>query len=196
MSKRLPEHQIHDQFLNRWSPRAYTGEAIDDTTLFSLFEAARWAPSGSNSQPWRFIYVKNDSPAWRDFTGLLKDANAVWAPKAAALVLLLSRKTWVSPADGSVKPANNHSFDAGAAWAHLSLQAVSLGWHTRAMGGYDKEAARKLLSIPDDYHLEVLIAIGRQAPAESLPAHLQEREQPSLRKPLNELIADSKFDFV
>lgn len=195
LEQRIPEYPIAEQFITRWSPRSYSGETIDDSTLFSLFEAARWAPSGSNSQPWRFIYAKQGSPEWPTFISFLKDNNAIWTPKAAALVILLSKKTYIPAAETAPKTARNHSFDAGAAWAHLSLQALALGWHTRAMGGYDKEKARATLGIPDDYHLEVTIAIGRRAALESLPEALRAREKPSQRKPLGALVAQGKFDF-
>lgn len=195
MTTRTPEYPIADQFIARWSPRAYTGETIPDETLFSLFEAARWAPSGSNSQPWRFIYAKNGSSAWPVFVSFLKDNNAVWAPNASALVLILSKKTFTPAGETEARPARNHSFDSGAAWAHLSLQALALGWHTRAMGGYDKEKARAVLGIPDDYHLEVTVAIGRKAAIDTLPEHLQAREKLTQRKPLSELVSEGKFAF-
>ncbi|KAF0815165.1 malonic semialdehyde reductase RutE [Andreprevotia sp. IGB-42] len=195
MSQRTPAYPIDSQFAARWSPRAYTGEAISDDELFTLFEAARWAPSGSNSQPWRFIYVKQGSAQWDTFVSFLSGNNQLWAPKAAALVLLLSKKTHVPAGETEARPARNHSFDAGAAWASLSLQGAQLGWRTRAMGGFDKDAARAVLGIPDDYHLEVVIAIGRQADAAILPDALREKEQPTPRKPLAELVADGHFAF-
>ncbi|MEJ1959504.1 MAG: nitroreductase family protein [Nitrosomonadales bacterium] len=94
---RVTEYNINDIFINRWSRRAYTGEAIDDQTLFSLFEAARWAPSANNSQPWRFIYVKNGSEYWDPLLKAANERNQRWAAKAGVLIVLISKKTQIRP---------------------------------------------------------------------------------------------------
>jgi predicted esterase/nitroreductase len=182
-------------FINRWSPRAFADEAIDDASLFRLLEAARWAPSAGNSQPWRFIHVRNGSPRWKEVTGLLSDNNRPWASKASALVLLLSRTTFIRPGTSEHSPAHKHSFDAGAAWAHVALQASLSGWHAHAITGYDTERARALFQVPEDYDLEILIALGRLGDGATLPPPLRERETPGPRRPLVELVAEDRFAF-
>jgi nitroreductase len=183
-------------FIDRWSPRAFTGEAIDERTLFTLFEAARWAPSANNSQPWRFIYALKDSASWPGFFSLLNENNQRWAVNASVLVVLASKTTHVRNGDTEPSPLRNHSFDSGAAWANLALQALRSGWHTHAIGGFNRDKAREVLRIPQGYSVEVAIAIGRQAEHTSLPPDLQEREQPNQRKPIGKFISEGRFTFV
>ncbi|MGB3611632.1 MAG: nitroreductase family protein [Cellvibrio sp.] len=193
---RIADHDIDPVFLKRWSPRAFADELIDDSTLFRLFEAARWAPSGNNSQPWRFIYTRRDSDDWADFYSLLNEKNQRWAAKAAALVVLISKTTHVRQGAAEATPLRNHSLDAGAAWASLAFQAEHLGWSTHAIGGFNREKARQLLVIPGGFHIEIAIAIGKRAAGDTLPEEFRAREQPSLRLPLSELVAQGKFSFV
>lgn len=194
-SPRIPRNDVDPVFVHRWSPRAYTGEAIDDATLHQLFEAARWAPSANNSQPWRFIYSKNGSESWPLFQSLLTGANPNWAHKASAIAILLSKTTYLPAGQAEPVAARNHSFDAGAAWASLAFQALRSGWRTRAMGGYDKDKARALLGVPEDYKLEVAIAIGRQADKSTLAEDLRGREVPSDRLPVEQLVSEGRFAF-
>lgn len=195
MSTRQPEFAIDPVFVKRWSPRAFTGEAIDEITLLTLFEAARWAPSASNSQPWRFIYALRDSPHWPAFLSLLSGSNQRWAANASVLLVLVSRTTQLRPGDIEASPLRSHSFDSGAAWAHLSLQALHSGWRTHAMGGFNRDKAREVLGVPEGYSVEVAIAVGRQAERASLPPDLQERELPSQRRPVGQFVAEGRFDF-
>lgn len=192
---RNTEYAIDPIFTDRWSPRAFTGEAIDETTLFTLFEAARWAPSANNSQPWRFIYTLKDSANWPIFFGLLNENNQRWAVNASALVVLVSKTTHVRNGDTEPSPLRNHSFDSGAAWANLALQALHSGWRTHAIGGFNRDKARDALSVPQGYSVEVAIAIGRQAEHTSLPPDLQDREQPNQRKPVGKFVAEGRFAF-
>ncbi len=193
---RSPEYQVAEIFLQRWSPRAFNGEAIDENTLFSLFEAARWAPSASNSQPWRFIYARRDSEHWPRFLGLLNEKNRLWAANAAALVVLVSKTTQVRRGATEASPLRNHALDAGAAWASLAFQAEHLGWRTHAIGGFDRSRAVEELGIPDGYHVNVAIAIGRQAASETLPEEQRAREQPNGRRPLREIVTEGQFTFT
>ena len=193
---RTPEYPINSLFVERWSPRAFTGEAIAEATLLRFFEAARWAPSAYNSQPWRFLYARNDSEHWPQFVGLLSEFNRVWAQNASALVILLSKTHFVPPGKTEAIAASSHAFDAGAAWASLALQASLDGWATHAVGGYDKAKAREVLNIPEDYALEAAIVIGKRGDKSLLPPNLQEREQPSPRRPLAELVAEGGFAFA
>lgn len=123
MKKRIAEHEILDLILNRWSPRAMSGETISDKELMSLFEAARWAPSSYNNQPWRFIYAKRGTEHWNTLFNLLVDANKEWANKAAVLIVVVSANNFVY----NNKPSRTHSFDTGAAWENLALQGYAQG---------------------------------------------------------------------
>lgn len=192
---RYSDHAIHPLFLKRWSPRAFTGEAIDQATLDSLFEAARWAPSANNSQPWRFIYAHNGSAHWQALLELLNENNRRWAAQASVLILLLSKTSHLRPGASAATPLRNHSLDAGAAWAHLALQAEHAGWCSHAIGGFDRDKARALLGVPADYQVEIAIAIGKQAERDRLPIELQAREQPTPRDPLSGLVAEGRFSF-
>jgi nitroreductase len=192
---RQTDHAIHPLFINRWSPRAFTGESIDQPTLDSLFEAARWAPSANNSQPWRFIYARNGSAHWPELLELLNEKNRAWASNASVLIVLVSKTTHLRAGSDAATALRNHSLDAGAAWAHLALQAEHAGWHSHAIGGFDREQARTVLGVPDGYQVEIAIAIGKLASRDSLSAELQAREQPNQRNPLHSLIAEGRFSF-
>ncbi len=161
--------------------------------LLTMLEAARWAPSAHNLQPWRFIYAMRGEPRWLDFVDLLDAFNAAWAKDAAALVFLVSeRRTAVS--DGAEpKRSRTHSFDAGAAWAQLALQATLLGYQAHAMAGIHFDAVRQRLAVPDDFHIEIAIAIGRRTEASRLPLPLRQREVPSARKPLDKIAFAERF---
>lgn len=115
---RKADHPVTPHFVERWSPRAYTGEAIPDADLHRILEAARWAPSASNLQPWVFLYARRGTPDFDRFLGLLAEGNRGWAKQAGALLFLVSRKTRVA-ADGSAVASRSHSLDCGAAWPIL-----------------------------------------------------------------------------
>lgn len=181
-------YPIHEMFINRWSPRAMSGASISDQQLYTLFEAARWAPSSYNSQPWRFIYVKRDSSNWQKFFDLLVPFNQTWCKNAAALVVIISKKNF----DWG-EPSISHSFDAGAAWQNLSLQGSEMGLVIHGMSGFDYDKAKKELYIPDDYVVEVMFAVGHPADETVLPENLRKDEKPSGRKPLQELIYEGSF---
>ncbi|QEI12681.1 nitroreductase family protein [Cellvibrio japonicus] len=193
---RIPDYEVHPIFVARWSPRSFSNEVIDDATLFSLFEAARWAPSGNNSQPWRFIYARRDSIHWDSFADLLNEKNRLWASKASALVILVSKTTHVRKGASEATPLRNHSLDAGAAWANLALQAEFLGWKTHAIGGFDREKARELLQVPAGFQVELAIAVGKQGDATSLAEEFLERERPTPRNPVNSFTAEGIFSFA
>ncbi len=190
---RTPGHRIDTLFYARWSPRAFTGEEIPVETLMGLFEAARWAPSSMNAQPWRFVYARRGTPAFERFLAALAPSNQAWAGRASALVALLSSKLYVPPGKSEPVPSASHSFDAGAAWAHLALQAHLWGWSTHAMGGFDRERARQTLSVPADHQIEVFIAVGRQGDPSALPDWARLREKPSERRPLAEIVREGSF---
>jgi nitroreductase len=185
---RKTNHAIAPQFIERWSPRSFTDEKIPHDTLFTFFEAARWAPSAANRQPWRFIYSLHDSASWSNFLNLLTDNNRAWAYRAAALVVIVSESSAPARDTGVATPSHSHAFDAGAAWAHLALQASLSGWATHGIGGFDRDKARELLSIPPQFAIQAAVAIGRRGSKEELSGELRQRESPNGRLPLQQII--------
>ena len=186
---RKTTYPISPLIAERWSPRSMTGESLSDTDLLPLFEAARWAPSCFNNQPWMFLYAKRDTEEWELFFDLLIEFNQSWTKKAAALVVVISYKNFYH----NRKPSRTHSFDAGAAWMSLALEATNRGLVAHGIGGFDYDKARTVLEIPDDYQIEAMIAIGKKAPKEMLSPALVEKEVPRERKPLKEIIIKGKF---
>lgn len=189
---RQSHYDIHPIFLERWSPRAFTGEAMSDAALMTILEAAHWAPSAGNGQPWRFIYGHRDTEAFARLLGLLDEGNQAWARNVSALVFILSETIRHRP-DGTTRPIRSHSFDAGAAWGSLALQAALSGYLAHGMGGVDFERAQLELEVPADHKIEAAIGIGKLADLCNLPEHLREREVPSTRKPLASLVFEGKF---
>lgn len=185
---RKPEHNVDERFLNRWSPRAMSGEEIDEKTLFSLFEAAKWAPSSNNNQPWRFIYGRRNTKNWTTFFNLLAEGNQEWAKNAAVLIVVISKTTF-----DNGKPARTHTYDAGAAWENFALQGSLAGLVVHGMQGFDYDKAKEVLGIPVDYQVEAMIAVGKKGEKEALPAFLQERETPSARKSISEIAMEGVF---
>lgn len=194
-SSRLPQHPIDPLFTRRWSPRAFTGEAISQAELMHCLEAARWAPSASNSQPWRFVYALRDTPAWAPIFDTLIEFNRDWAHRAGALIVVLSRTRWIAPGYNEQRALPAHSFDAGAAWANLALQATQSGWHAHAMAGFDSARLRSNLNVPEDYAIEAVVAIGKMGDKSVLSEALAQRETPSQRLPLEAIVAEGRFAF-
>jgi nitroreductase len=186
---RRPDFDIDRIFLNRWSPRSMSGDEISRDALFSLFEAARWAPSSNNNQPWRFIYACRNTDRWPIFFDLLTDQNKIWARNAAVLIVVVSKKTF----DYNEKSARTHSYDAGAAWENLALQGSLKALVVHGMQGFDYDRAKKALNIPDVFQVEAMIAVGKPGKKEDLPESLQEREAPSPRKTLSEIVMEGSF---
>jgi nitroreductase len=187
MTARKPDHPVEDLFVNRWSPRAFDSAEMPESDLMTILEAARWAPSAFNIQPWRFIYALRGDENWQTLVELLNPFNRDWAQHASALVFLFS-DTEVDGKDGKPNRANgNHSFDAGSAWAHAALQATALGYHTHGMAGILKDEIHERLGVPQRFTPHIGFAIGKRGDANQLPESLQERETPSTRKPLEEI---------
>lgn len=191
MTTRQANSRIHQLLVDRWSPRSFDGSEMPQADLDIIFEAAGWAPSAFNYQPWRFLYAKRGDANWERFLSLLIPFNASWAQTASALVFIVSE---MNMGQGeSAKPSHSHSFDAGAAWTQMALQATALGYHAHGMTGLDFETARRELKLPEDYRLEAAAVIGRRAEADRLPEGLREREVPSNRKPLHEIAIAGDF---
>jgi nitroreductase len=192
-NSRTADHPIDPLFLERWSPRAFTDAPISERELLTLLEAARWAPSSFNSQPWRFLYARRRTQHWPQFLGLLSDYNQSWAGNAAALVILVSKTTLLPRGAAQEVPSYTHSLDAGAAWANLALQATRSGWAAHGMAGFDVPRTAVELGVPAGYRVEAAIAIGRPGDKSVLPEPLRAREQPSDRLPLSQLAWEGRF---
>ncbi len=190
---RTADHDIDPQFLTRWSPRAFTGEDMPDGLLMSLFEAARWAPSASNIQPWRFVYARRGTPQWAPLFDALMDMNQAWVARASVLAYVISDRFRRKPG-AEPTPNRSHGFDAGAAWAYLALQANHLGWAAHGMGRFFPEKAHAAMGVPEsDYRIEAAIAIGRPTDAGVLPESYRAREVPSGREPVESFVFDGRF---
>ena len=177
---------IHDLIRRRWSPRAFSDQPVEAGKLLSVLEAARWAPSSRNEQPWAYLVATRDDPAgYEALLGVLVATNSVWAGKAPVLMLTMAH-TRIEK-DGQ---ANRHGFyDLGQATTNLILQATSLGLATHQMAGFHVEAARERFGLPEGWEPVSVIALGYPADAESLPDALREREMAQRRrKPLEEFV--------
>lgn len=184
---------IHKLIAQRRSIRAFSDNSIEKELLLQLFEAARWAPSSRNEQPWRFIAArKEDVNAFQRILSSLNENNKLWAQQSAALIMVLAQTNF---SGAHQHHENEHAwFDAGLAVANMTLQATALNLFMHQMGGFNAEQAKKEFSIPDNYEPIIIIALGYQGEVESLPENLRERElKPRQRKELGELIYSDNF---
>jgi nitroreductase len=190
----MPDHKrpapadapIHDLISHRWSPRAFEARPVEPEKLRSLFEAARWAASSYNAQPWYFIVGTKDDPEnYKKVLESFVEFNQGWAKSAPAVVLSVAAHKM--PHDGST---NRHAFhDVGQAAATLALQATALGLQVHQMAGILPDKAREIFSIPADFEAVAGFAIGYPAAADTLPEHLREREKaPRARKPASSFV--------
>ena len=184
-----PGTAVAPMFIRRLSPRAMSGAPLEETALRTLLEAARWAPSCFNAQPWAFAWVTPDSDQWQPVFDSLVEGNQRWAKNAAALIGVASRTCY----EHNDKPAPTHAFDAGAAWMSMALQASEMGLVAHGMLGFDPDATRDALAVPEPFHLNAIIAVGHPGRVEDLPEDHQEREQPSARKSLDEIAFEGGF---
>jgi nitroreductase len=167
------ENAILDVIYTRRSRRAYSSQPIEKEKIDSLFEAARWAPSSMNEQPWAYIYATKDQPElWNKLAEALNESNRVWAQHAPLLILSMARKTHIR--NGVVNGAAK--YDTGAANAFLSIQATELGLNVHQMGGFDRQRVIENLNIPDTHEPIVIMAIGYPGDAEALPENFKARE--------------------
>ncbi|MDR2166159.1 MAG: nitroreductase family protein [Zoogloeaceae bacterium] len=189
------ERGVNPLFVERWSARAFDESTLTEAELQTVFEAARWAPSAYNAQPWRFLYARRGTPDWRKFLDFLIPYNRDWAQHASALIIALSARRLVPPGKTEAIDSIYHSHDTGAAVGFLVLQAHLSGLNTRIIGGFDQEKVKSELGVPDDYAVESLIVIGRKGKPETLSESFRAREAPSERLPLQNLVAEGRFGF-
>lgn len=185
MKQAAPIAGVDEKILRRWSPRAFSSRPVTAEELAKLFEAARWAASSSNEQPWRFIVGRKGDATYSKIFDALAEGNRIWAGNAPVLILSVAKKNFSQ----SNAPNYHALHDTGAATATLSLQATAMGLHTHPMAGFDHQKIRASLGIPDDYEMGAVTAIGYLGDAAMLPEKLRERETvPRSRRPLRELV--------
>lgn len=172
--------------LGRWSPRSFADREVNPADLVKVFEAARWAASSYNEQPWRFLVGVRNSLTYKKIFAALIDLNQVWAVNAPVLILGVA-KTRFSHNDS---PNRVDLYDLGAAASYLTLQATALGLASHQMAGFDQDAARQALAIPESYAIGAVIALGYQGEPAALtnPHQLEQETTPRTRKPLNEFV--------
>jgi nitroreductase len=188
---READYSIEPLLLDRWSPRAMSGEEISVDELMRLFEAARWAPSSFNAQQWRALYARRGTEHWSKFFDLLVEGNKAWAINAAALIVFISRTTF----EYNNEPSVSHSYDTGAAWLSFALQGFRQGLVVHGMEGFDYDRARTELKIPKEFQIEAMAAVGRPGAKEVLPEKLQAKESPNGRRKIAESVCEGAFHF-
>ncbi len=189
---RTSTYPIESSILNRHSPRALSGEPVTEQELLTLFEAARWAPSAYNAQPWRFVYAHQGTSHWQPLFDLLVEFNQGWVRHASALIVITAQSVF----EQTGKPNPTHAFDTGAAWENLALQAQALGLVAHGMAGFNYEKAAEVISLPQDSVVLAMVAIGRPGKVEDLPESLREAEQLTDRMPLMQIVHEGAFPHV
>jgi len=159
-NERENPHKVLDEIVYRWSPRNMNGQELSEKDLLSLFEAARWAPSAFNNQPWRFYYALRDSEKFKDLLGLLVEKNRQWCLNAACLMIVVSKKTY----DHNGSPMRSHVYDTGAAWMALAIEGIRRGYVVHGMAGFDHEAASRYLALGDEYQINFMAVVGNPTP--------------------------------
>ncbi|MFA8449095.1 MAG: nitroreductase family protein [Bacteroidales bacterium] len=165
-------HDIHDLLVERWSPRAFSGKEIEKDKLHKIFEAARWAPSAYNEQPWRFIIGFKGDETYKKIVDTLVEFNQIWTATAPILVLNICRKTFSL----NENPNPTASYDLGQAVAHLSIEATAQGLHVHQMSGFEPDVANKLFKIPENYKSTAVMAIGYIGDPSQLPENIAQME--------------------
>jgi nitroreductase len=182
---------VHDLIRHRWSPRAFSDKPVEPAILASLFEAARWAPSSSNEQPWAYLVATKDNPEdFAKMVSVLVEFNADWAKNAPVLALAVSHLKFQSNGN----PNRNAFYDTGAATILFSLEATARGLFVHQMAGFDPAKAKQVFEIPADWEPIAAFAIGYPGDPNSLSQKLQDREvAPRTRKPLTEFVMSGRW---
>lgn len=189
---RVTEYPCDEIFLTRTSTRAFdTQKNVTKEELMSCFEAARWAPSCFNSQPWRYVYAEKGSAAYQHMLESLVEFNQSWAKNAQFLILLCSR----TKMSFNQSHSRTHSLDAGASYMQFILQAHLRNIACHPMDGFSHEKIRTFFNIPEIYQIQTVIACGLKGSIESLSKELKDKELPTTRKSLNEIISENNFLF-
>ena len=192
---RIADHAIDPLFLRRRSPRAMSGAPLPRAELWRLLEAARWAPSSGNQQPWRFVVAEQGTPGFSAIHATLAAGNQPWSARAAAFIVVCAEVIRTTT-EGQRAPRRLAAFDAGAAWMSLALQGSQQGLVVHAMEGFDHIACKGAVHAPADVDVLAVVAIG--LPGD--PTHLTEEwqrkgdETPNLRFPIEERVVFGRFD--
>ncbi len=182
-NNRQPLIEVDPMFPQRWSPRAFSPEPIPEEALQVLFEAARWAPSCYNEQPWLFLYAREEKERAK-FLKILVDQNQAWAKNVPVLVFLFARRNF----SRNNKANPWAAFDCGAAWMSLAFQARKMGLYTHGMAGYHQDMAYEVLNVSEEeYEVICAIAIGSYGDIKDIPPGVAAMEKPNDRKPLGEV---------
>ena len=178
--------EINALIKKRWSPRAFSKESLTTDDMNTLFEAASWAASSINEQPWVYYYSLRDDPEFQEFTRCLNPKNQLWAKDAAALIFSAARKSF-TVLEGKANPYAFH--DTGMANATLLIQATEMNIFGHVMGGFDKNLSKEIFKLPDDIEPVVFIALGYLGDPDQLNDDLKKREsQMRIRKPVHEFV--------
>lgn len=185
------ETPVFETILLRKSRRAYSQQPVEPEKIRSLFEAARWAPSSVNEQPWTYLYAtRKEEALWKKIFDTLSEGNKIWAKDAPLLIVSMVRKNFTRT--GNVN--TSAKYDLGGANAFLSLHATELGLNVHQMGGYDPATLRKDLNVPEAYELGVIMAVGYPGDADLLPENLKQRElAPRVRAQQDEFVMNKSF---
>ena len=185
--KKAPAHErVLPVILHRWSPRSFADREVSPADLKTIFEAVRWAASSFNEQPWRFLVGTRGSETYQKIHSILMEFNQLWAQTAPVLILGAAKTTF----SHNSAPNAVALYDLGAAAATLCYQAAELGLFTHQMAGFDRDAARRVFGVPEDYIFGAVIALGHQGEPEQLkhPQMLAQETAPRQRKPLSEFV--------
>jgi nitroreductase len=176
--------EVEQAILARRSPRSFSSKEVSASDLKTIFEAARWAASSYNEQPWRFFVGRRGDATYKKIFDTLVEFNQGWAKSAPVLILSVGSKKFAH--NGAPNHYSLH--DTGWSTGYLALQAFALGLHTHSMGGFDQAKARAAFSVPDDYEIGAVTALGYQGDGSELPEQLKKTENaPRQRKPLEEI---------
>jgi len=184
---RQPNYPINPLLYSRFSPRAMSGEPISNDQLMSLFEAARWAPSASNLQPWKFFYAHKETKNWATYFDFLSEFNQIWTKNAAVLVVVTTQ------IENEKDRSATAEYDAGAAWQNLALEATNQGLIAHGIGGFDRTKATHELNLPSSYKAIAMIAIGKPGDLSQIPERMHKQEVPNQRKDLSEIVQEGSL---
>ena len=191
MEKPAPvDHPIEDVLRRRWSPRALAPKVVERERLLQLFEAARWAPSSNNEQPWRYVIATADEPELLDAARSVLSPGNAWATKVPILVCVIARTTWIKD-----NTPNRHGiYDTGQATGHLLVEATALGLFCHQMAGFDVEKARTVFQVPDGHEPVAMMAIGYYGDPSTLEERRRQQEfAPRTRRPISEFVFSGRF---
>ena len=185
------QYPVHELIRDRWSPRAFSEEPVSAEILQSLFEAARWAPSSNNEQPWAFLVgIQGEGDTFNKILGTLVEANQTWAKRAPVLVIAVSELAFAKKGH----PNRNAFYDTGAAVSQLTTEATSRGLFVHQMAGFDPHKVIEAFAIPNGWEPIAVLALGYAGDPQTLPDALRERElAPRTRKPLREFVMSGQW---